>query len=125
MSSWFLYRSDNCIEHQQLGKMLIFDQIVFHPNCHAGYILSGALPYSNLNVQCHLEVTGITWYRGITPTATHHPSLSFTPGAGRCTLLFSLKTVFIGVAWLHIYFNDVHSVSFKLISRLIFCPLCI
>lgn len=125
MSSWFLYRNDNCIEHQQLGKMLIFDPIVFHPNCHAGYILSGVLPYSNLNVQCQLAVTSITWYHDTTPTPTHHPSLSFTLGAGRCTLLFSLKTVFIDVAWLHIYFNDVHSVSFKLISRLFFCPLCI
>lgn len=49
-----------------------------------------------------------------------HPSLSFTWGAGRYTVLFSLKTVFIGVAQLHVFLNDVRSVSFRLISSLFF-----
>lgn len=35
-------------------------------------------------------------------------------------MLFSLKTIFVGVAQLHVYFNDVCSVSFRLISSLFF-----
>ena len=71
------------------------------------------------HARCRLEVISTVWCHGST-LPPDHPSLSFTWGAGRYTVLFSLKTVFIGVAQLHVYFNDVRSVSFRLISSLFF-----
>ena len=82
----------------------------------------------------HIAVCRVTWKQSLSfgtdeatlPVTHSHPSLSSAVGAGKYILIFSPKSIFIDVAWLHIYFDDVHSVSFKLINSLLFfCPSCI
>lgn len=120
-----ILQNDHCAENQRLGNIHFWPNCLFQPDCHASYVLSDILPYSQI------AVCRVTWKQSLsfdteeaTLPATHtHPSLSSVVGAGKYILIFSPRSIFIDVAWLRIYFDDVHSVSFKLTNSLLFfCP---
>lgn len=120
-----ILQNDHCAENQQLGNNSLLTKLSFSARlpCQLHSLRQIALQ-PNCRLPCHLETITIIRYRGSHPSRHAHTHIAELCGRSwEIHTHFLTEKYFMDVAWLRIYFDDVHSVSFELTNSLLFlCP---